>query len=121
MKRLFQNAHCHEFGNTNGRGTYYTRSRRRDGRIIREYLGSGKAARLAAREDAAQRQKRAAAVAARRQEELEADLLDAQIAEACRRIDIVVRAALIAAGFYQHNRGEWRKRRGKQWETECTS
>jgi hypothetical protein len=28
--------------------------------------------------------------------------------------DLLARAALLAAGFHQHKRGEWRKRRGNR-------
>jgi hypothetical protein len=29
----------------------------------------------------------------------------------CRRADLAARAAMHAAGYYRHNRGEWRRRR----------
>ena len=42
------------------RGRYYTRSRKVNGRVDREYLGTGEAAERAARQDALARQEREA-------------------------------------------------------------
>ena len=42
------------------RGRYYTRSRKVNGRVAREYLGTGEAAQQAARQDASARQEREA-------------------------------------------------------------
>jgi hypothetical protein len=38
--------------------------------------------------------------------------LESQVADVCRQTDRIVRAALKAAGYRQHKRGEWRKKRG---------
>jgi hypothetical protein len=46
------------------RGRYYTRSRKVNGRVVREYLGTGEAAKQAARLDAITRQEREARRAA---------------------------------------------------------
>jgi hypothetical protein len=96
-----------------GRGRYYTRSRRRGGRVIREYFGTGEVAELAAQMDGLRRRERIEAIEARRRRDCEADALDACVAAACHAIDLMARAALVAAGFHQHHRGEWRRRRGK--------
>ena len=97
----------------NGQGRrYYTRSRREGGKIVREYLGIRKIAAIAARMDALERQKRELEAAAQRQLEAEEDALDAAVAAACHSIELLAQAALIAAGYRQHHRGEWRKTRG---------
>src|SRR4051794_13762926 len=91
----------------NGQGRYYTTSRRRGGKVVREYFGTGRLAALAARADELDRQQR---------EDLKArkalgDTLDSAVDEAYQAIDLVARAALILAGYRQHHRGEWRKSR----------
>ena len=90
------------------KGRYYTRSRKVNGRVVREYVGTGEAAERAARQDAVARQEREARRSVR--EELAA--LDAPLDELAELTDLLARAALAAAGYRRHHRGEWRKRRG---------
>src|SRR5262245_7702889 len=92
-------------------GRYYTRSRRVNGCVVREYIGGGEVGRLAAEHDARERQKRQAERAAARAERDALAALDAQLDELCELTDLLARAALAAAGYVQHNRGEWRKKR----------
>lgn len=94
-----------------GRGRYYTRSRRRDGKVVREYMGTGEAAALAARRDALEHVQREGEAAAQRQREAEADALDAAVAAAFHAIELLATASLLVAGYRQHHRGEWRKSR----------
>ncbi len=98
---------------TRERGTsYYTRSKRRDGRVVRRYVGGGPAGRLAAEEDRLQRERRKieALKAKEDLERLEALIFPvAELEEAAR---ILVRAHLIAGGYHRH-KGEWRKARAK--------
>jgi hypothetical protein len=89
-------------------GRYYTRSKKVNGRVVREYVGTGEPAELAARRDADARQGREARRVVR--EELAA--LDAPLDDLAEVTDLLARAALAAAGYRQHRRGEWRKRRG---------
>lgn len=93
-------------------GRYYTRSKRVNGRVVREYVGGGRVGALTARLDELERDEqetaRRCATAAR--ERVEA--LDASLAELDELADLVARAALAAAGYTQHKRGEWRKKRG---------
>jgi hypothetical protein len=95
---------------------YYYRARKVNGRVVREYVGGGEVAELAARLDELERERREAERAARRAERAELDALDGPVNELCNLADLVARAALEAAGFRQHKRGEWRKRRARQDE-----
>jgi hypothetical protein len=94
-----------------GQGRYYTRSRKVNGRIVREYVGTGIVAELAAEEDAEERGLRLA-----EQERLEHDVARwasaaAPLTEMSQLLDGLTAAALITAGYHQHHRGAWRKRR----------
>jgi hypothetical protein len=42
--------------------------------------------------------------------------LDADLRALAEAIDVVARAALLAAGYRQHKRGEWRRRREQPGE-----
>jgi hypothetical protein len=98
-------------------GRYYTRSRRVNGRVVREHVGGGTIGELAAQLDALDRQKRDAERAAARAVRDEVAALDAPLAELNDLADLLVTAALLAAGYHQHNRGNWRKRRVRCDET----
>ena len=92
-------------------GQYYTRSRRVGGRVVREYVGCGPLAELAASLDEAGRRERAAArERARRAEARDAPAV-AALAELGRLLDGLAAAFLIGAGYRRHHRGEWRRRR----------
>ncbi len=93
-------------------GRYYTRSRKIRGRVVREYVGAGALAGLVAQMDWIERQVREAKRAARRAERVELDELDGSMDQMCQEVELLARAALVAAGFHRHKRGEWRKRRG---------
>src|SRR4051794_6977687 len=93
------------------RGRYYTRSRKVNGRVEREYVGGGRDGELAARMDALDRQLREAERAALRAERAELEALGESLAELNDLADLLARAALLAAGYHQHKRGEWRRRR----------
>ena len=90
-------------------GLYYTRSRKEGGRVLREYVGGGVLGELAARTDEIERRERERA-AADREERKMLEALDAPLTEAWEATETLFRAALVAAGYRQHNRGEWRKR-----------
>ena len=93
-------------------GRYYTRSRRVNGRVVREYVGGGVAGALVAQMDAIERERRETERQCARIEREEVEALDAPLAELDELVDLLARAALAAAGYVQHHRGEWRKRRG---------
>ncbi len=92
-------------------GLYYTRSRKEGGRVIREYVGAGVLGEIAALEDEYERRLREedAAFWGEQREQLEA--LSAPVDELCEAAEVFTRATLLAAGYRQHNRGEWRKKR----------
>jgi hypothetical protein len=93
-------------------GRYYTRSKRVNGRVVREYVGGGRAGELVAQLDALERQKRETERECARVERERVEALDAPLLELDELADLVARAALAAAGYAQHHRGEWRKARG---------
>jgi hypothetical protein len=102
----------------NGRGRYYTRSWRRGGKVVRKYFGTGGRAAMFARADALNQKLLAEARQARARRETEGAELDAAVAAAYDAIELLARAALMAAGYRQHHRGEWRKSRGNQHKLE---
>jgi len=94
-----------------GRGSYYTRSRKVNGRVVREYIGTGLVAELTAREGALARRGREATAAGMRAERAGHTEAEAPLEALCEASDLLVRAALLAAGYRQHHRGEWRRPR----------
>ena len=92
-------------------GRYYTRSRKVDGRVIREYVGSGPVAEMAAQADARERERREEEARAWREEREDLDALDARTRDLDELAELLTRAALLAAGYRQHERGEWRRLR----------
>lgn len=97
-----------------GRGRYWTRSRKVNGRVVREYIGTGRVAELVAQMDAIEREQRGLAALDVRQAKDELAALDADLKALDELGDLVVRAALLAAGYRRHKRGEWRKKRGNR-------
>jgi hypothetical protein len=94
-----------------GRGRYYTRSRKVDGRVVREYVGTGLLGELAARQDARARAERLAERERLQAEETRWAAVAAPLDELSQLLDGLMAASLIAAGYHQHHRGAWRKRR----------
>jgi hypothetical protein len=90
---------------------YYTRSRKVGGRVLREYLGRGPEAELAAALDAARRAEQARRRRAARAEQQRTAVADSLVLSFCSQVELVARAALVAAGHRQHARGQWRRRR----------
>jgi hypothetical protein len=93
-----------------GRQTYYTRSRRVHGRVVREYVGRGPEGQLAAALDARRQQQREASRTARRLEREAWDAATGPLNELIKLSELFMRAALLAADFHQHER-TWKKRR----------
>ncbi len=95
-------------------GLYYTRSRKEGGRVVRGYIGGGILGELAAQMDAEDRRRREEEAAAWKEEREQMEALEALVEELCEAAEVLAKAALVAAGYHQHKRGEWRKRRGYQ-------
>jgi hypothetical protein len=94
-----------------GNGLYYFRYRKVNGRVVREYVGAGAVAELAAAADALRRADRRAATEARRAEEASWREALAPLLELGHVADLLARAALLGAGYRQHARSSWRMRR----------
>jgi len=92
-------------------GLYYTRSRKINGRVVREYVGTGPLAELAAEFDALERRHREEEAEAWRSERECLEALEAPVVKLCEITEALARATLLATGYRRHNRGEWRKRR----------
>ena len=95
---------------------YYTRSRRVNGRVTREYVGTGEEAARAAQQDAVAREQRAAAREAERAQRQQDEAIDRLLDQMDEITDLLVAAAFTVAGYHRHKRGEWRKRRGRPTE-----
>ncbi len=96
---------------TRARGSsYYTRSKWKGGRVVRQYVGTGPLAEIVALDDELKRLRKEEEAAHRREErerlEQSAGFLR-ELEEAC---EVLTRAHLLAAGC-RKRRGEWRRRR----------
>ena len=95
------------------KGRYYTRSRKVNGRVVREYVGGGEVGALAAEFDAIERKRRESARESWRLEKEEMEAFDKSIAKVCQMADTIAKAVMVVAGFHCH-RGQWRRRRVKR-------
>ena len=94
-----------------GTGRYYSRSLRRDGRVVRQYVGGGDVGETAA---AADRDRRATRDAEREAMRLTLGRLaevDRQVAVLCEAAETATRACLLLGGYQRHDRGQWRRKR----------
>lgn len=101
-----------------GRGRYYTRSTRVNGRVVRQYVGTGETAETLAELTALEREERRQQAEASRAQRESIDAVDAAVGELCEITELLARDALHLSGYHQHKRGEWRRRRGSQDTTE---
>jgi hypothetical protein len=91
-------------------GLYYTLTRKVGGRVVREYVGGGTLGHTAAVHEAQERRREEEALLWK--EELERlEALVAPVEDLCEAAETLYRAALLAAGFRRHQRGEWRRKR----------
>jgi hypothetical protein len=90
---------------------YLYRKRRIGGTVRSEYCGSGETAGLISLLWQEERDERDAERADRRAERERLEELDRTLKSFGEAADLAARGALIAAGFRQHNRGQWRRKR----------
>jgi hypothetical protein len=95
----------------NGR-PYLYRSVRKGGRVTSEYQASGESALLIAAADRFDRIDEKEERERERQERREADEVERALDDLTEWGLTLARNALIAAGYHQHHRGEWRRKRG---------
>lgn len=94
-----------------GNGTfYYERARKVGGKVVKEYIGRGPLAELAALLDAQRRAEREAAIRDARNERERVKASVELAVELAELIELLVKGHLLVAGFHQHDRGEWRRR-----------
>ena len=107
---------------TRRRGSsYYVRKERQRDRVVSHYIGGGAIGSLAALYDVREQDKRRRE---RKKERAERDRLaadDRTMEEFFAEVEETVRQVLEAAGYHQHNRGEWRKRRAKRADAGTSS
>ena len=88
-------------------GLYYTRSKRTSSQMVREYVGTGRLAELAAAMDAEQRRMREEE-RQRRKQEMQA--VSTALETLATATDELLALTLSMAG-YHHHKGQWRRRR----------
>ncbi|HET6456539.1 MAG TPA: hypothetical protein VFI02_19210 [Armatimonadota bacterium] len=99
-----------------GCGPYYTRSRRVNGRIIREYVGKGYMGELASAMDEIDRTEQQAKAEALRTQIGQLDRIEEMVEAVYSTADEITVSSLESAGYHRHHRGEWRKRRRMEAE-----
>ena len=90
---------------------YYTRSRKVKGRVQRQYVGCDSVADLVATADALRRADREAARKVREEDRARLQAALKPLLQLCRASDLLAKATLLLAGYYQHARSTWRRRR----------
>jgi hypothetical protein len=93
-----------------GKRRYFYETRWLNGRVVKKYRGTGLAGDQAAAEVERRRQDRLARAEAVRSEHERHQLATAALNRLCSLTDLLMKATLVSQGFYQHDRGEWRRR-----------
>ena len=99
-------------------GLYYTRSRKVNGKVLREYVGGGVLGEIAALEDECERRRREEEADFWKEEREQLEALAAPVDELCEAAETIAWAVLLAAGFRRHNRSEWRRQRDRRTSSE---
>ncbi len=96
---------------TRERGTqYYTRSKWEDGRVVREYIGTGALGEIVASDDELKRLQKQETVAHWKEERERLERDAAFLKELEEVSEILTRAHLLASGCHKR-KGEWRRKR----------
>ncbi len=90
---------------------YLYRTRRIGSKFRSEYVGCGAGADAAYAEMQRARGERKRDREARQQVLVDLKALNKAAEQSAKEIELILRAQLLAAGFYQHQRGPWRPRR----------
>ena len=90
---------------------YYSRSRKINRKVVRQYVGGGSLGELAAAADALRRAERMARAEALHAEEQCHTAATAPLGRLCQLADLLMKAVLVSEGYHQHSRGQWRRRR----------
>lgn len=92
------------------KGRYYTRSRKQNGKVIREYVGCGLIGQMAYELDRFKKQEREAKRMAIRMD-MNQVIESSSIVDAYSNIlDLLTEEVLVSSGFHRH-KGQWRRRR----------
>ena len=90
---------------------YYYSSMRVGRRVRTRYYGTGEGAELIATMDQIRQLERLESKEKWQAAMARQDAVDAAVDHLCRAAKLVAQAALLEAGFHQHDRGEWRLKR----------
>ena len=103
-----------------GRRRYYSRSKKVNGRVVREYVGCGLRGELAATADVQRRAERQAQNGACHAEEARLEAAENPQRTLDAELDLLLRASLLGAGYsYRPNRHWRRSRHGSTPEMPC--
>jgi len=94
----------------NGKGAYYTQSRKVNGRVVRTYCGSGGSALVMALYDATTRERNAQHALEWRWARYEIEAADGFLKSYFQEVKAAQDTTLEALGYHQHSR-QWRKKR----------
>lgn len=94
-------------------GDYYYRKRRQGDTVVSEYVGTGSPAELAAEQDKRERLQAAAKRELFKRQAAEQDDIDAMVDTVAGAYAALVDAVLLANGYRQHKRHEWRLKRDR--------
>src|SRR5579859_2738112 len=93
-----------------GNCRYFYRVKRVNGEVVRTYIGNGPEAEYEAAIEANERERRQAKLEAHRNVQAKLEAADEPLLALCSATNLIIKATLINAGYYQHG-GEWRTRR----------
>lgn len=96
---------------------YFYRSVRRGGRVRKKYFGKGLPAQLVEVSMAIDREYLQQQREQERRQRHEYDEVAASLNQFWAESETLVAAGLVVAGYYRHDRGEWRRRYGRRETT----